>query len=79
MTELGHIDLASLVCGALALAVVGVLGRTRFVALGALGAIAIPSVVVFFPWFDGVAQVRETGDLPTGLPMPEIPELSMLS
>jgi SulP family sulfate permease len=79
VTELRQIDLASLVCGALALTVVGVLGRTRFVALGALGAIAIPSVVVSFPWFDGVAQVRETGDLPTGLPMPEIPELSMLS
>lgn len=79
VTELGNIELPSLICGALALAVVSVLGRTRFVSLGALGAIAIPSVIVFIPWFSGVAQVRETGDLPTGLPAPVLPELSLLS
>ncbi|MGW8590494.1 SulP family inorganic anion transporter, partial [Dietzia sp. NPDC055877] len=79
VTQLNEIDIPSLLCGALTLAVVILFGKTRLVPVSALAAIAIPSVIALLSWFDAVARVHDIGDLPTGLPMPVLPDVTLLS
>ena len=71
-----RIHLASLAMGLAALVLVVGLSRTRLSALAALAAVAIPSLVV---WALDAGGVDVVGDVPSGLPTPELPELSAFS
>jgi sulfate permease, SulP family len=72
----GRIHLASLTMGLAALVLVVVLARTRLRAFAALAAVAIPSLVV---WALDAGGVDVVGDVPSGLPTPDLPPLSAFS
>lgn len=79
LRHLGGIDLRTLVIGGLAILLAATLVRTRIGAFGALIALAAPSVlVILFNW-DNVAIVNDIGGIPRGLPVPELPQLSLAS
>jgi SulP family sulfate permease len=71
----GRIELGSLAAGFGALALVLVLTRTSLRIVAALAAVAIPSLVVWA--LD--AGVEVVGEVPAGLPTPELPPLSAFS
>jgi SulP family sulfate permease len=73
------IDLASLLTGLSALAILVVLARTRLSVVSALIALVIPTVVVILAGANGVARVGDQGDIPRGIPLPHLPELRFLS
>jgi SulP family sulfate permease len=74
-----RIDPASAAVGGAALALLVVLGRTRLGPFGALLALAIPTAAVILLGADGVKTVSDIGDVPTGLPIPGVPRLSLLT
>ncbi len=79
MSHPDRIDLASLLTGLGALAILLVLARTRVAPLGALIALVIPTVVVVLASLDSVARVGDQGDIPRGIPIPHLPEVRLLS
>jgi SulP family sulfate permease len=74
-----EIDPASLLAGGAALAILVLLGRTRLGLFSSLIALAIPTVVILLVGNDTVARVRDVGDIPAGIPLPQLPDLSTLS
>jgi SulP family sulfate permease len=74
----GQIDVPTLAIGVMAMALAVVVGRTRWSSLAALLAIAVPTVVVAVAGLS-VALVSDAGTIPTGLPAPALPRLSLLS
>jgi SulP family sulfate permease len=72
----GRIELGSLAAGLAALALVLVLIRTPLRALAALAAVGIPSLAV---WAFDAGGVEVVGEVPSGLPVPELPPLSAFS
>ncbi|GAA1552714.1 SulP family inorganic anion transporter [Kribbella sancticallisti] len=74
-----RIDLASLVTGLAALGILIGLSRTRLSAVSALVALAIPTAGVIIAAADRVARVKDAGDIPRGIPLPQLPDLSQLS
>ena len=79
LTHPGRIDLASLLTGLGALAVLIVLARTRLAVVSALIALVIPTVVVVLAGADSVARVGDSGAIPRGIPLPHLPDLSLFS
>ncbi|MDQ2873333.1 MAG: SulP family inorganic anion transporter [Actinomycetota bacterium] len=75
----GHIDLASLLTGLGALAILIALARTRWSVLSALIALLIPTVVVALAGVSSVARVGDVGKIPRGIPVPHLPELRFFS
>jgi SulP family sulfate permease len=73
----GRIDLPSLLAGLGALALVAILARTRIASVGSVVALAIPSILVLGS--STVARVSDSGEIPRGLPLPHLPELSAFS
>ncbi|WP_280439054.1 SulP family inorganic anion transporter [Nocardia cyriacigeorgica] len=79
LTHPGQIDFASLTVGVTAFALLVGLGRTRFRLFGSLAALVVPTlIVVVFGW-DSVARVSDVGQIPTGFPVPHLPDLTVLS
>ena len=74
-----RIDLASLLTGLSALAILVVAARTRFAVVSALIALLIPTVVVVLSGADSVARVGDQGDIPRGIPVPHLPDVRLLS
>lgn len=73
------IDWHALVTGVAALLVLVLLARTRLSLFGSLLALVVPgAVVVGFGW-DSVERVSDVGTIPTGLPMPVLPDLGLFS
>ncbi|TQF75252.1 SulP family inorganic anion transporter [Rhodococcus spelaei] len=79
ITNPTRIDLASLVTGVLALLLLVGLARTRLALFSALIALVVPCLVVIGFGLDGVARVADVGAIPTGIPLPQIPDLGLLS
>jgi len=79
LTELGAADVPSTAAAAGALAILRILGRTRLTVFCSLVALAVPTVVVAVTGASSVARVSDTGAIPTGLPLPRIPDLGVLS
>lgn len=75
----GRIDWASLAAGAGALALLALLGRTRLRSVSALVALVVPTVVLLVAGNESVALVKDSGEIPRGLPLPHLPDLSALS
>jgi SulP family sulfate permease len=75
----GRIDLPSLLTGLSALAILAVLARTRLAVFSALIALLIPTVVVAAAGADSVARVGDAGDIPRGIPVPQLPDFRLLS
>jgi SulP family sulfate permease len=70
LLDLGSIDLASLITGASAIAILVMLGRTRLGAYSSLVALAIPTAAVVAFGADSVQRVSDAGEIPQGLPLP---------
>ncbi len=79
VTHPSAIELAPLLTGLGAVAAILVLGRTRLAMVGALAAIVVPTAVVQLTGAGSVALVSDAGDIPSGVPLPALPELSLVS
>nr|WP_246045129.1 SulP family inorganic anion transporter [Rhodococcus oryzae] len=79
VTNPTRIDLPSLLTGLLALVLLIVLARTRLALFSALIALVVPCLIVIFFGLDSVARVADVGTIPTGIPLPQIPDLGLLS
>ena len=79
LTHPGNIDLASLLTGLGALAILVLLARTRLAMVSALVALVIPTVVVILAGLDSVARVGDAGDIPRGIPIPQLPDFGNFS
>jgi sulfate permease, SulP family len=75
----GRIDVASLLTGLGALAILVALARTRLAMVSALTALVIPTAVVALAGAGSVARVRDVGAIPRGFPLPRVPDLHLLS
>jgi sulfate permease, SulP family len=74
-----RINVPSLLTGLGALAILVVLSRTRIAIFSALIALVIPTVVVILADVSSVARVGDVGDIPRGVPLPQLPDLHSLS
>src|ERR1035437_8404301 len=75
----GRINLASLLTGLSALAILAVLARTRLAVRSALIALVIPTVVVVLAGADSVARVGDQGNIRRGIPLPHLPDFGLMS
>ncbi len=73
----GQIDVPSLLVGLGALALMVVLARTRLASVSSLVALVVPTLAVL--GVDGVARVSDSGAIPGGIPLPHLPDLSLVS
>lgn len=74
-----RIDLASILVGLSSLAILFGLKRTRASSISALVALVLPTIAVVAFSLDHIVQVRDGGEIPSGVPLPALPEFSMLS
>ena len=79
LTHPARIDPVSLIVGiaAIGLAIAPIRGPLRRIA--PLIAIGIPSLAVVALGLDGVQTVSDVGDIPSGLPLPAMPSLNLLT
>jgi len=73
----GSIDLPSLLAGLSTLVLIVVLGRTKLAPFASIVALAIPTVL--FLGIGSVVRVEDIGDIPRGIPLPALPDLSVIS
>lgn len=74
-----RIDVPTLLTGLSAIAILLVLARTRLALFSSLVAVAVPTVVVLLIGADSVATVGDAGDIPRGIPLPQLPDLGALT
>ena len=74
--ELETVHRPSLALAALALGLAVILPYTRIGKLGRLIAVVAPSLVVLLIDLDTVRLVRDSGDIPQGIPLPGLPPLA---
>ncbi|WP_336882467.1 SulP family inorganic anion transporter [Rhodococcus globerulus] len=79
LTHPANIDAPSLAVGALALVLMAGLGRTKLRLVASLGALLVPTLLVVVLGWDSVTRVSEVGTIPTGIPMPALPDFTVLS
>jgi SulP family sulfate permease len=77
--ELKSVHLPSLALAALTLILALVLPYTRISNLGRLIAILVPSVIVLLLGLDQVSLVRDSGEIPQGIPVPALPSITAFS
>jgi SulP family sulfate permease len=78
LTHLGEVHLASFLTGLATLAILFGVHRTRFRSYGALLALIVPTVIAALTNAE-VAIVSDQGEIPAGLPLPALPDLSAFS
>ncbi len=74
-----RVDLPTLAVTLSSIAILLFASRTRLRSVAALAALVIPSVIVALVGAQSVATVAETGSIPSGVPLPMLPQLSHLS
>ncbi|MEV0803717.1 SulP family inorganic anion transporter [Kribbella sp. NPDC050281] len=79
VTHPSRIDIPSLLAGLAALGILAGLSRTRLAPVGALVALVVPTAVVIIAGADSVTRVEDVGEIPPGIPLPHLPDLSLLS
>ncbi|MFD4443594.1 SulP family inorganic anion transporter [Nocardia sp. NPDC058519] len=72
-------DWRAAVVGVLAMIALIGLSYTRLRAIAALFALIVPMIVVLVLGWSNVGTVADTGDIPTGIPLPHLPEWGALS
>ena len=73
------IDVASLLTGLGALAILLVMSFTRWRVVSAVAALIVPTVVVVLAGAASVARVGDAGDIPPGIPLPRLPDFGLVS
>ena len=73
----GSIDIASLLAGLGTIVLIIALGRTKLAPYSSIIALAIPTVLVL--GIDSVARVEDIGDIPKGIPLPALPDISLIN
>ncbi|MGI5217795.1 SulP family inorganic anion transporter [Nocardia sp. CA-290969] len=79
VTHPGEIDIPSLVVGVFALALLAGLARTRLRLFAALAALIFPTALMIGLGWDSVTRVSDAGAIPSGFPLPHIPDLAALT
>jgi SulP family sulfate permease len=79
LTHPARINLASLLAGLGALAILALLARTRLAVVSSLFALVIPTVVIVLAGADSVARVGDAGGIPRGIPLPHLPDFRFFS
>ncbi len=79
LTHPSRIDLASLLAGLGALAILALLARTRLAVVSSLFALVIPTLVIALAGADSVARVGDAGGIPRGIPLPHLPDVRLFS
>ncbi|MFD4461976.1 SulP family inorganic anion transporter [Nocardia sp. NPDC058480] len=74
-----QIDWRSAVVGGLAVLLLFAVARTRFRTVASLVGLIVPTALVIALGWDSVATVSDAGEIPRGFPLPQVPELSLLS
>src|SRR5215467_2901786 len=75
----GRIDMASLLTGLAALAILLVMSWTPVRVASALVALVIPTAVVVLTGAASVTRVGDAGNIPPGIPLPRLPNFGLLS
>jgi SulP family sulfate permease len=75
----GRMNLASLLAGLGALAILAILARTRLAVVSSLFALVIPTLVVVLAGAESVARVGDAGGIPRGIPLPHVPDFRLFS
>jgi SulP family sulfate permease len=75
----GRIDLASLLAGFAALVILFGLVRTRWAIVSPLAALVVPTATVVLFSIDSVITVSDTGEIPSGIPLPHLPDFRYTS
>ena len=73
------INLASLLTGLAALGILFGRAKTRLNTVSALVALIIPTLAVVIAGADSVARVEDGGAIPRSIPLPALPDLSLIS
>lgn len=73
----GNIDVPSLLTGLAAIVLLIVLERTPLAPYASIVALAIPTLVVL--GVEGIARVEDIGEIPRGLPLPALPDVSLFT
>ncbi|MGW4635648.1 SulP family inorganic anion transporter [Nocardia sp. NPDC004415] len=79
LTHPRGIDWRSALVGVTAIVLLVLLSRGRLRSVASLGALVVPTAVVLAFGWDEVATVADAGAIPTGVPLPHLPDLSVLS
>jgi len=79
LTHPSSFDLASLLTGLAALAILFGLARTRLNTVSALVALVLPTLAVVLAGATVVTRVEDQGEIPRSLPLPALPDLSLIS
>jgi SulP family sulfate permease len=74
-----RIDVAALLTGLAALGILLGLSRTRLASVSALVALIVPTAGVAIAGAGTVLRVNDTGQIPAGLPAPQLPDFGQLS
>jgi len=74
-----RIDVASLLTGLGALAILLVMSWTPGRVASALAALVIPTVIVTLAGATSVARAGDAGDIPPGIPLPHLPDFGLVS
>lgn len=77
--HLGQLSMSTLATGVLALGLMAGLGRTRLAPVSSLLALVAPSVLVGLLGWEGVTRVDDVSAIPRGVPLPELPDLSLVT
>ena len=73
----GSIDIASLLAGLGTVVLIIALGRTKLAPYGSIIALVIPTVLVL--GIESGARVEDIGDIPSGIPLPALPDISLIN
>jgi SulP family sulfate permease len=79
LTHPDRIDLPSLLAGLGAIATLVLLARTRLRNIAALAALVLPTTVLILVDNTSVTQVKDLGEIPRGIPTPQLPDLGAFS
>lgn len=79
LLNLDKINLSTVAVSLLTLLLALVLPRTKLGNYGRLVAIIVPSVLALFFGMSGVQIVRDVGEIPGGVPIPHLPQISAVS
>ncbi len=77
ITHPSEMSLTAAAVGVSALVLMVVLSRTRIASVASLVALAVPTLLSLGA--DGLTRVEDSGPIPSGIPTPHLPQLSLLS